>query len=54
MDKVRSRSSDDIPEELQGKKTAQAIYGVVNEIMNGGKVNSDGIPYDSDSSKNFE
>ncbi|WP_409029334.1 type I restriction endonuclease subunit R [Gracilimonas sediminicola] len=50
MDKVRSRSSDDIPEELQGKKTAQAIYGIVNDIMNGSKVRSEGETYDAGSS----
>jgi type I restriction enzyme R subunit len=50
MDKVRSRSSEDIPEELQGKKTAQAIYGIVNDIMNGGKVRSEGETYDAGSS----
>jgi len=51
MDKVRTRSSDDIPEELKGKKTAQAIYGIVNGIMNGDRVKSDVVPYGSDSSK---
>jgi len=45
MDKVRSNTSDDTPDELRDKKMAHAVYGIINEIT---KVDSEGRKYRAD------
>ncbi len=42
MEKVRSRSDSEVPEELEGKKVAHAVYGVVNEVL---KVEEESVTY---------
>ncbi|MEQ9277951.1 MAG: HsdR family type I site-specific deoxyribonuclease [Balneola sp.] len=46
MEKVRSRSDSEVPEELEGKKLAHAVYGVVNEVF---KVEEESVNYSAHS-----
>ncbi len=45
MNAVLSRTGDNLPSELEGRDAAKAFYGVVNEVLDGIKMQETAAPY---------